>query len=83
MRGTSGKFTEAAFSRLPAQPYRGAEIRDKMGKGFSWANLGSFVHVHHDLESHLVSTGGRKLGKEWRGTLVGAACGVARWCTLG
>ena len=75
MCGKSGKFTEAAFSRLlaMAQHYRGAEIRDKMGKGLSYAKLGSFIHVHHDSESHPVSVGGKKLGGEWRGRLVGAA----------
>lgn len=75
MHRESGKFTEVAFSRLPAmsQHYRGAEVRDKMEKGLSWTKLGSFIHIHHDSESHPVSVRGRKLGGEWRGRLVGPA----------
>lgn len=81
MCGESGKFTEAAFSWLPvtAQHYRGAEIRDKKGKGLSRAELGSFIHAHHDSESHPASVGSRKLGVKWRGRLVGAARRMARW----
>lgn len=74
-------FRDTAFPRLPAgaQHYGRAEIRDKTGKGFYWAKLGSFIHVQHDSERCLVPVGGRKLGGEWRGRLVGAA---GRWHCL-
>jgi len=75
MCGETSRFTEAVFSRLPAmaQHYRGTATRDKMGKGLSWATLGSFIKVQHDPESCPVSVEGRRLGGEWRGRLVGAA----------
>lgn len=81
MCGESGKFAEAVFSWLPAtaQHYRSAEIRDKKGKGLSRAELGCFIHAHHDSESDPASVGGRKLGVKRRGRLVGAARRVAHW----
>lgn len=89
--GHSGKFTETAFSRLTAmaQHYRGAEIKDKMGKELYWAKLESFFHAHHNLESYPISVGGRKLGGKWRGRLVGEqftgirVAGVACWAMAG